>query len=189
MSIAAPVFEWTPDRLYPDTEQRPVADGRKNASGNAAPRTLKENVDGLADWSPDGNWITYRDKQGWNLISTDGTSTKSLGNIETPYLVFSKDGKLLYGIQNGETEDVQDRATLFSLDPATLKRRVIRDLGTDFIPASPIPTGVRFSLAPDGKSFVYGTIKKEHDLWMLQGYRQPGLWNQIKDAFHFGKPN
>jgi len=27
--------------------------------------------------------------------------------------------------------------------------------------------------------------KKREDLWMLQGYRQPGLWNQIKDAFHF----
>ena len=24
---------------------------------------------------------------------------------------------------------------------------------------------------------------------MLQGYRQPGLWNQIKDTFHFSKPN
>ena len=31
--------------------------------------------------------------------------------------------------------------------------------------------------------------KVRNDLWMLTGYRQPGLWNQIKDAFHFGKPN
>ena len=30
-----------------------------------------------------------------------------------------------------------------------------------------------------------GPLKNRNDLWMLQGYRQPGLWNQIKDAFHF----
>jgi hypothetical protein len=36
---------------------------------------------------------------------------------------------------------------------------------------------------------VYSTAKYRNDLWMLQGYRQPGLWNQIKDAFSFGKPN
>jgi hypothetical protein len=94
---------------------------------------------------------------------------------------------LLYGIQTGETEAESDRATLFSLDPVSLKQTPIKELGKDFIPVNDFT--VRFSLSPDGKSFVYSVAKDHYDLWMLTGYRQPGLWNQIKDTFHFGKPN
>jgi serine/threonine protein kinase/WD40 repeat protein len=143
-------------------------------SGGAKPILLREKVEkNLPDWSRDGDWISYRDNKGWNLISPDGKTSKFLGNIETPYLAFSNDGKLLYGIKPGETEGNQDRATLFSLDPATLKQKVIKELGRDLIPTQMggIP---RFSVAPDGKSFVYTTSKLRTDLWMLQGYRQPG---------------
>jgi len=90
---------------------------------------------------------------------------------------------LLYGIQSGETEADRDRATFFSLDPVTLKQRVIKELGRDLKPQSPAGPGIRFSLAPDGKSFVYTTAKIRNDLWMLTGYRQPGWWNQITNAF------
>jgi hypothetical protein len=34
--------------------------------------------------------------------------------------------------------------------------------------------GTRFSLAPDGKSFVYTTERRKYGLWMLQGYEEPG---------------
>ncbi len=70
------------------------------------------------------------------------------------------------------------------LDPATLKRKETKDLGKDFRPASKLLPGIRFSLAPDGKSFV--DSKSRDDLWMLTGDRQPGGWNQIKDGFRFG---
>jgi serine/threonine protein kinase len=162
------------------------------SSGNATPVLLKQigaTADSfqtlLCDWSPTGDWITYRDENGWNLISPDGKRTKFLGNIHTDYLAFSKNGKLLYGIQTGETEADANRATLFSLDLVSLKQRVIKELGKDFIPTSNLLPGVRFSLAPDGKSMVYSTVQYRSDLWMLQGYRHPGLWNQIKDALHF----
>jgi len=156
-------------------------------TGNAAPVLLKEDVViALPDWSPRSDWITYRDAKGWNLISPDGKQSKFLGNIKTLNLAFSKEGKLLYGIETGSIE-ADLRATLFSLDPATLQRKTIKELGKDFIPAN--VANSRFSLAPDGKSFVYTVWKHRTDLWMLTGYRQPGLWNQIKDAFHLGKPN
>lgn len=153
-------------------------------SGNATPSVLKDLGEGyyLPDWSPAGNWITYRDDRGWNLISPDGKSTKSLGKIDTDYLAFSKDGKLLYGIQTGDTEADQDRATLFSLDPVTLRQKTIRELGKEFRPSSSWIPGIRFSLSPDGKSFVYGTAKERIDIWMLQGYRQPG-WLSVFDPF------
>jgi eukaryotic-like serine/threonine-protein kinase len=144
-------------------------------SGNAAPVELKKDVySSLSDWSAAGDWITYRDEKGWSMISPDGKTTRFLGKIATDYLAFSKDGKLLYGILNGETHADQDRATLFSLDPVTLKQKVIKELGKDLHPRSQFSPGVRFSLAPDGKSIVYSTSASRVDLWMLQGYRQPG---------------
>jgi Tol biopolymer transport system component len=147
--------------------------------GNATPVELTKDVYNppcLSSWSPDGNWITYRDKDGWNLVSPDGKSSKSLGKIATYDLAFSKDEKLLYGIKYGETEADRDRATFFSLDLATLKEKVIKELGKDLQPATNLWPGIRFSVAPDGKSFVYSTAKYRSDLWMLQGYRTPGWW-------------
>jgi hypothetical protein len=32
---------------------------------------------------------------------------------------------------------------------------------------------------------VFSVSKRRYDLWMLTGYRQPGLWNQIKDALRW----
>jgi Tol biopolymer transport system component len=115
---------WSPDGskfvfLQSDSEANRLM--LVNTSGNATPRVLKDHVRGayLPDWSPTGEWITYRDKNGWWLISPDSKTSKSLGKIQAPYLAFSKDGKLLYGIQTGDTEDNIERATLFSLDPVT----------------------------------------------------------------------
>jgi hypothetical protein len=67
------------------------------------------------------------------LISADGERTKFLGKIQADYLAFSRNGKVLYGIQTGETEADQDRATLFSLDTATLKQKVINNLRGDAV--------------------------------------------------------
>jgi len=144
-------------------------------SGNATPLVLKDDVlNALPAWSPAGDWITYYDEKGWNLISPDGKSTRFLGKIDASYLTFSSDGKLLYGIQDGDTDSDRDQVTLFSLDPVTLKQTVIKDLGKDMRPASEFGPGIRLSLAPDGKSITYSTSKQRSDLWLLQGYRQPG---------------
>ena len=126
----------------------------------------------------------YQDDKGWSLISPDGKTSKFLGKIHTDYLAFSKDGKLLYGIQTGEAEADKDRATLFSIDPVTLKQKVIKELGKDLRPISFFDPGMRFSMAPEGKSFVYSTAYYRQDLWMLTGYRQPGWLGRIADALN-----
>ena len=77
-----------------------------------------------------------------------------------------------------------DRATLFSLDPVTLKQKVIKELGKDLAPQSGDHPGIRFSIAPDGKSFVYPTAYYREDLCMLTGYRQPGWRDRISDALN-----
>ncbi len=182
---------WSPDGsrfVYLQAQGGKTSVMITKTSGNAAPVLLKEGVlFCLPAWSPTGDWISYRDQKGWSLISPDGKRSKFLAKIQSDYLAFSRDGKLLYGIQMGETEADRDRATLFSLDPVSLKQTTIKELGKDFIPARDFT--VRFGLNPDGKSFVYSVDRGRTELWMLQGYRQPGLWNQIKDAFHFSKPN
>ena len=77
---------------------------------------------------------------------------------------------------------------LFSLDPATLKKKEIKDIGKDLGLPTPFPDLI-FSLAPDGKSIACTGLRARYDLWMLTGYRQPGLWNQIKETLHLNKPN
>ena len=131
------------------------------AIGGATPLMLKEDVgdDCFLDWSPEGDWISYCDKNGnWILISPDGKMSKALIKSNTKTLAFAKDGKLLYGIETGTGAADQNGATLFSLDPATLERKVIKELGKELRPASRFP---RFSLAPDGKSIAYGVEKEK----------------------------
>jgi eukaryotic-like serine/threonine-protein kinase len=153
-------------------------------SGNATPTVLKRDISGnaLPVWSPAGVWILYLRKDGWQLISPDGKTSKPLGKMNTPSLAFSRDGRLLYGIDIGERAAFPDRATLFSFDPATLQRKVIKELGKDLAPQYASTPGPPFSMAPDGKSFVYPTIYYRQDLWMLTGYRQPGWRARILAA-------
>ncbi len=164
---------WSPDGsrfVYLQAQGGKTSVMVTKTNGNAAPVMLTEDVLSYSpDWSPTGDWISYRDQKGWSLISPDGKRSKFLGKIQSNYLAFSRDGKLLYGIQIGETEADRDRATLFSLDPVSLKQTTIKELGKDFIPARDFT--VRFGLNPDGKSFVYSVAKDRSDLWMLQGYR------------------
>ena len=143
-------------------------------SGGATPTELRKNVWGnLPDWSPTAEWITYRNDNGWNLVSPDGKTEKSLGQIDTPYLAFSRNGKLLYGIRTSQASGGKNHLALFSLDIATRKQTVIKELDNDLLPVSGFNPGVRLSRSPDGKSLVYTTNRYRADFWMLQGYRQP----------------
>jgi Tol biopolymer transport system component len=95
------------------------------SSGNATPSVLTSKIDAryLPDWSPTGEWITYRDKNGWWLISPDGKTSKSLGKIESPFLAFSKNGKLLYGIETGGTEGNWTARRFFLSTPSRSNRK------------------------------------------------------------------
>jgi serine/threonine protein kinase len=182
---------WSPDGsrfVYHRIQSGKISLMVVKTNGNAAPMVLKDDIKAyLSDWSPTGEWITYRDAKGWNLISGDGKNSKFLGEIWSYYLAFSKDGKLLYGIQTATTEANKECASfcasLFSLDPATLNQKIIKELGKDLQPNTFMWPSTRFSLAPDGKSFVYNISKNRTDLWMLQGYRRPGWTDGLAGLF------
>jgi hypothetical protein len=132
-------------------------------TGQATPVVLKADTgaSGIPSWSPTGEWIAYGDE----LISPDGKTTRPLGNHGSQHFMFSADGKLVYGIRSDG-----DRNLLFSLDVATGAEKIVGDLGADFRPGTFLGPGIRFSLAPDGKSFVYATGKTKSNLWLLEGF-------------------
>jgi eukaryotic-like serine/threonine-protein kinase len=174
---------WSPDGSRFAYVQ--VAAGKRSlmvvrTSGDAAPLTLRANVGHpVPVWSPSGDWIAFGDDKGWNLISPDGKSSRLLGDLPTQSVVFSRDGRLIYGIMAGDhSKDLSaysgDRAILFSRDLTTLRQTIIKDLGPDFVAKTNFAPGIRFTLTPDGKSLTYVTGKSHSDLWMLQGFRQPG---------------
>jgi Tol biopolymer transport system component len=139
-------------------------------SGQATPMELRSeiSVSFLPDWSPTGEWISFRDDSGWNLVSPDGKSSRALGKIATPHLTFSKDGQTLYGIRAEK-----EHQYLFSLSLAGNRMKTIGDVGTEFVPRSHLKPGVRFSLSPDGKSILYPSYSINTSLWMLEGFDAP----------------
>ena len=164
---------WSPDGAW--FVYSAVVDGNVNlmkvkTSGEAAPVTIKTNLsDGsrqsrsVPDWSPAGNWIVF----GSLLISPDGKTERPLGSHGSLHYAFSKDGKLVYGMapENG-------RHTLFSIDVATGAKRTIAQ-GISYAPLSNLTPSMRFSLAPDGKSLLYGTGVITNSLWILEGFNPP----------------
>jgi Tol biopolymer transport system component len=167
---------WSPDGMW--FCYRGVSNGKiylmkVKTTGQAKPIVLKPDAKAAAipSWSPAGDWIAY----GQELISPDGKTTRALGNKGSAHYMFSADGKLLYGIRReGE------RNILFSVDIAAGTEKVLGDLGKDFSPSTNLMPGIRFSLAPDGKSFVYGILKIKSNLWMLEGFEpKAGLLNRL----------
>jgi hypothetical protein len=137
-------------------------------TGQATPVVIKTGIPSrIPSWSPTGEWIALGD----DLVSPDGAVTRSLGKHGSPYYMFSADGALVYGIRSEG-----DRTMLFSVDLDSGAEAIIGDLGRDFHPASGLMPGIRFSLAPDGKTFVYSVGKSERNLWLLEGFASnPGL--------------
>jgi hypothetical protein len=60
---------------------------------------------------------------------------------------------------------------------------MIKELGEDFRPDPTFIFGIRFSISPDGQSFVYSKGRYRSDLWMFEGYGQPGWADRLLTAF------
>jgi eukaryotic-like serine/threonine-protein kinase len=137
-------------------------------NGEASPSRLRAKIDSLPEWSPDGRWIKFQDREGgdgWILISPDGKAVQVLGLPDAAEMTFSRDSRLLYGIRQE-----QGRGHLFSFDLTSKQRKDIGDLAQEFMPSSFVNPGIRLSLAPDGKSILYPAVRSSGSLWMLKGF-------------------
>jgi dipeptidyl aminopeptidase/acylaminoacyl peptidase len=147
-------------------------------SGQATPVVLKAPVGGeIPAWSPDGQWIKYQMLDGSDhLISQDGVRTRELGNPPSIAWAFSRNSRRLFGIRREG-----DRAVLFALDVATGAQAVIGPTSwEDYGPGGRMTPGVRFSLAPDGESLVYGTYREHKNLWLMEGFEpERGLLSRL----------
>ena len=174
---------WSPDgRRF--LELNVVREGRNLSLARVGIReklvTLRGNIlPSIPAWSPTGEWIAFRDKAGWSLITPDGKTTKLLGLLRTLHLAFSSDGLRLYGIRQESGKN-----TLFRMDIASQKVTDIRELGVDLAPMSDYNPGIRFSLMPDGKSITYSVANVKSDLWILEGFHRPGWLSRV-----FNKPS
>ena len=180
---------WSPDGqrfVYTDLKGDKAALMIVKTTGGATPEKILDSGvwSQIPNWSPVGDWIAYQYEDGWHLVSPDGKLKKSLGNGDAIYLEFSKDGKMLYGIQGGTKSDPHHLA-LFSLDPETLKFRSIKNLDPSLMPADAANLWIRLSLSPDGKRIVYSTFKGQSDLWLMEGLQSPDWLSRMRDlVFH-----
>ncbi len=159
---------WSPDgewAVYVALHKGKADLMKVQTTGEAAATIIKADFQDNTEvpvWSPAGDWILC----GQSLYSPDGQKTKALGDHHTPTYVFSQDGKKLYGIRRDG-----DKELLFSLDVASGAEKVMGDLGTEFHPGLTFHPAIRFSLAPDGKSFVYPVGSTRKNLWLFEGFQ------------------
>jgi len=161
---------WSPDGtwfVYSGFASGKSALMKVKTSGQATPELLKDDTSGgIPVWSPKGTWITYATPNGDDhVISPDGKVDRRLGQWPTDAWTFSADEKLLYGLRADG-----DRELLFSVDVASGIEKVMGDIGREFAPTSPFSPSMRFSLAPDGRSFVYPVNQTTTNLWLMEGF-------------------
>jgi serine/threonine protein kinase len=109
-------------------------------------------------WSPKGDWITWETRDGFLLVSADGTGQRALSDEQWLAHTWSRDGTRIFAIR--QTEDL--RLALVSVDTRSGGLRVIADLGL----SPPVNNPVKgLTVSADGERFVTSIVSLRGDLW------------------------
>jgi Tol biopolymer transport system component/DNA-binding winged helix-turn-helix (wHTH) protein len=124
----------------------------------------------VPQWSPTGEWITYAHRDGFGIISADGKQSRVLfkGRPSIMAAFWSKDGRTLYAVNYS--------AVLIAADIVAGREKIIGELDPGYpqsFPQSWIQPGIRLTLAPDGKTFAFGVLRRKEDIWLLEGFEPP----------------
>ena len=122
---------------------------------------------GVTDWSPTGEWICHRSPRGLELVSPDGQRRKLLSPSRPVWFSFSGDGSALFVLRRSETR----RWQLAAFEVATGIERPARELA---VPAGASLSGL--TRRPDGKSLLATLETSRQDIWLMEGFPQPGGW-------------
>jgi Tol biopolymer transport system component len=163
---------WSPDGVwiaYTDISA-PQAGLSKIAVGRASkPVMIIPPGEGAApivrsQWSPRGDWLTWKGPHGLEVVSPDGHRRKLLSE-ETGWQQvsgFSMDGTEVYAIRANPDHHLLVEA----FEIATRRKRVISDLGAE-------ASAHGFSLARDGKTFLTSLGRRRADIWLFDGFGVP----------------
>jgi Tol biopolymer transport system component len=171
---------WSPDGAW-YVFWRKEPDGantlqKVKTTGRATPETLLAGARQspvLPIWAPDGDWILVADR-GMKLVSPDGKTTRELG-IENAPCGFARAERLIYCLR-APREDGQ--RLLVALDFEGQFKRVVGAVSPDYAPASSagaFAPSLTLSLAPDGSRFVYSTVTRSQELWLMEGLSEIAL--------------
>jgi Tol biopolymer transport system component len=117
-------------------------------------------------WSPRGDWIICGDtRDGFKLVSADGSKQKIFPHIFNIGSTWSADGSTIYGISR-----IPEGSRLQSLNLDTGAVRTIRDFAPETRFETNMVHSLGLSLAPDGKSLSTTTLQAKSDLWVLEGF-------------------
>ena len=125
-------------------------------------------------WSRDGRWIAFGSGEELILISPDGKTTRRIPCPVTPHyqnfvMVWSRDSSAIR-VASSQSEMAQ----LFGVDVKTGKATKLADLGKNIEFRHGINFSLSASLSADGKSFLTSVRVYKSDLWILEGFPQPG---------------
>jgi Tol biopolymer transport system component len=133
-------------------------------------------VVGAPAWSPDGQWIAWGNpfEQAIVLVSSDGRESRTLPSPVKIggyafFLAWSRDSSTIYAASSLEEE-----STLFEIAVKTGKCRKLADWGAEISFSVPYLHCLSGSLSGDGKSLATSVIVEKSDLWILEGFPQPG---------------
>jgi len=126
-------------------------------------------------WSPDGRWIACGGaNQTVFLVSPDGAQQRSLPSpISSSYdrfvLVWSRDAATIY-----VASSLTERSRLDAIDVRSGNIRRIAEYARDVVFSNGDAYTLAGSLSRDERSFATTVLNFKADLWMLEGFPQPG---------------
>lgn len=140
----------------------------KVPSGGGQPVRLAEGTPGGGDhtaWSPTGEWIAHVADKALRLThAEDGKVQKVLSGAPPEAFGFSLDGSSLYAVRRAPEGTWQ----LVTFDIQSGGERKVISLN---LPQRATVTG--FSLEPNGNSFATAIGIPRHDIWLIEGFKQP----------------